>query len=156
MPIRPFLIGVSGGPCSGKSTVCQKIVTDLQTTVGVDQSNRVAVIPMENFYKPKTSEQRDMALKGEYNLDHPDAFDEILLEKTLKELLEGNTVRIARYDPRRYEHIEGCFDTIEPLPVIIVEGILVFYFPSIRVKFFVFFSFRTKKNIEFFLRIFFK
>ena len=134
MPLRPFLIGVSGGPCSGKSTVCQKIVTDLQTTVEADQANRVAVIPMENFYKPKTSEQRDMALRGEYNLDHPDAFDEILLEKTLKDLLEGNTVRVARYDPKRYEHVDGAFDTIEPLPVIIVEGILVFYFPAVRVR----------------------
>jgi hypothetical protein len=30
-------------------------------------------------------------------------------------------------------------DTIEPVPVIIIEGILIFYFPEIRVK----------KNIEF-------
>jgi len=132
MSVVPFLIGVAGGPCSGKSTVCQKIVEDLQSTGGADQANRVSVIPMENFYKPKTAEQRDMALRGNYNLDHPDAFDEKLLFKTLKDLLNGQTVKIARYDQGRYEHVEGVIDTIEPVPVIIIEGILIFYFPEIR------------------------
>ena len=97
MPIVPCLIGVSGGPCSGKSTVCLKIVEDLQSTAGVDQANRVAVIPMDNFYKPKTSEQREMALRGAYNLDHPDAFDENLLLKTLKDLLSGRTVKVETH-----------------------------------------------------------
>jgi uridine kinase len=94
MSIVPFLIGVAGGPCSGKSTVCQKIVEDLQSTAGVDQASRVTVIPMENFYKPKTTDQRDMALRGNYNLDHPDAFDEKLLFKTLQDLLKGQTVKV--------------------------------------------------------------
>lgn len=49
---------------------------------------------MENFYKPKTVEQRDMALRGNYNLDHPGAFDEKLLFKTLQNLLEGQTVQV--------------------------------------------------------------
>jgi uridine kinase len=95
--IIPCLIGVSGGPCSGKSTVCQKIVKDLQCTAGVESASRVAVIPMENFYKPKTTEQRDMALRGTYNLDHPDAFDEKLLLQTLKDLLSGRTVKVERH-----------------------------------------------------------
>jgi len=94
MPIVPFLIGVAGGPCSGKSTVCQKIVDDLESTAGVEQASRVSVIPMENFYKPKTAEQRDMALRGHHNLDHPDAFDEKLLFQTLQDLLNGQTVKV--------------------------------------------------------------
>ncbi|CAF1119385.1 unnamed protein product [Rotaria magnacalcarata] len=132
MSIVPFLIGVAGGPCSGKSTVCQKIVEDLQSTAGSDQASLVSVIPMENFYKPKTVEQRDMALRGNYNLDHPDAFDEKRLYQTLIDLLAGKTVKIAHYDTGKYEHVEGVINTIEPVPVIIVEGILIFYFPEIR------------------------
>ena len=95
---KPFLIGVAGGPCSGKSTVCQKIVDDLQTTAGVEHASRVTVIPMENFYKPKTPAQRDMALRGNYNLDHPDAFDEKLLVQTLQDLLDRKTVKVGDYD----------------------------------------------------------
>ncbi len=108
--ITPFLIGVAGGPCSGKyfcnkfklninihlgkSTVCQKIVEALQPKDSVDQTNRVTVIAMENFYKPKTLSQRDMASRGNYNLDHPTAFDEKLLFKTLEDLLNGKTVKV--------------------------------------------------------------
>jgi len=129
--IRPFLIGVAGGPCSGKSTVCQKIVDDLQS-VGINPSNRVAVIAFENFYRPKSPDERIRASHGDHNLDHPSAFDEVLLYKTLQDLLNGKTVKINRYDTRTYQHIDGEFETIEPVDVIIVEGILVFYFPSIR------------------------
>jgi uridine kinase len=49
---------------------------------------------MENFYKPKTVEQRRMALKGNYNLDHPIAFDDQLLLSVLKDLLDGRTVNV--------------------------------------------------------------
>jgi uridine kinase len=49
---------------------------------------------MENFYKPKTLSQRDMASRGNYNLDHPTAFDEKLLFKTLEDLLNGKTVKV--------------------------------------------------------------
>ncbi|CAM4930317.1 unnamed protein product [Rotaria socialis] len=129
--IKPFLIGVAGGPCS----VCQKIVEALQPNDDIDHTDRVTVIAMENFYRPKTAEQRDMALRGNYNLDHPSAFNEQLLYKTLKDLLDGQTVKIARYDPGKYEHTEGAFDTIKPVPVILIEGILVFYFPEIRALF---------------------
>ena len=109
MPTVPFLIGVAGGPCSGKSTVCQKIVEDLQSTAGVEQASRVSVIPMENFYKPKTAEQRDMAIRGNYNLDHPDAFDEKLLFKTLEDLLNGQTVKVIN-NKIRIIHTEFILD----------------------------------------------
>lgn len=96
--MKPCLIGVSGGPCSGKSTVCQKIVDGLQTKENPKASNRVAVIAMENFYKPKTVEQREKALRGNYNLDHPSAFDDKLLLKTLQDLLAGQTVKVKKKD----------------------------------------------------------
>ena len=102
--MAPFLIGVSGGPCSGKSTVCQKIVEDLSSTAGADQASRVTVVSMDSFYKPKSSEQRDMALRGNYNLDHPEAFDDELLFRTLRDLLDGKTVKVNRHVRRRLPH----------------------------------------------------
>ena len=54
---------------------------------------------MENFYKPKTAEQRLLALHGNYNLDHPAAFDDQLLLGTLKELLMGLTVQVSLLFP---------------------------------------------------------
>jgi uridine kinase len=66
----------------------------LQPKDGINQTNRVTVIAMENFYRPKTAEQRRMALCGNYNLDHPSAFDEKLLFNTLNELVNGRTVKV--------------------------------------------------------------
>ncbi|CAF0929167.1 unnamed protein product [Didymodactylos carnosus] len=130
-PVKPFLIGVAGGPCSGKSTVCEKIVKDLECLTD-NQANRVAVIALEHFYRPKSAEQRVLATRGDWNLDHPVAFDDELLFTTLQDLLNGKTVRINRYDVRTFSHIDGEYENIEPVDVIIMEGILVFYFPQIR------------------------
>ena len=78
----------------GKFTVCQKIVEGLQAQNDDEQKDRVTVIAMDNFYKPTTTEQREQALRGNYNLDHPRAFDENLLLSTLKDLLNGETVKV--------------------------------------------------------------
>ena len=79
---------------SGKSTVCQKIVDALQPIDDTSGVQRVTVIAMENFYRPKTVEQRGLALRGNYNLDHPAAFDEVALFNVLNDLLNGKTVKV--------------------------------------------------------------
>ena len=83
----------------GKSMVCQRIVDALQPSKmdSRAQIKRVTVIAMENFYKPKTVEQRSLASRGNYNLDHPSAFDEQLLLNTLEELLNNRTVKVSEF-----------------------------------------------------------
>lgn len=46
----PLLIGVAGGTASGKTTVCHKIAESLA-------DDRVAIISMDNFYRPLTAEE---------------------------------------------------------------------------------------------------
>ena len=119
VPVTPLLIGVSGGPCSGKShylfscishdrhvgksTVCQRIVDALQSNDNANRTTGVTVIAMENFYKPKTAEQRDMAHRGNYNLDHPDAFDDQLLFNNLSNILNGQTVQVRRPSTNQHD-----------------------------------------------------
>ena len=45
--------------------------------------------------KVLTDEQHDLANENNYNFDHPDAFDEKLLYNTLKDLLNGQTVKVS-------------------------------------------------------------
>jgi flagellar biosynthesis GTPase FlhF len=47
----PLLIGVAGGTASGKTTVCRKIAE-------VMADDRVAIISMDNFYRPLTAEEK--------------------------------------------------------------------------------------------------
>lgn len=68
---EPFLIGVSGGTASGKSSVCAKIVQLLgQNEVDYHQK-QVVILSQDSFYRVLTSEQKAKALKGQFNFDHP-------------------------------------------------------------------------------------
>merc|ERR550539_479470 len=82
--LKPFIIAVAGGTASGKTTVCRKILEELQC-------KRVDIISMDSFYKPLTPDQR--ANVANYNFDHPDAFDWTLLLQTLKAISQGFVVR---------------------------------------------------------------
>lgn len=59
-----FVIGLSGGSASGKTTVARKVIESL----GVPW---VTLLSMDSFYKVLTEEQHELAAKNEYNFDHP-------------------------------------------------------------------------------------
>ncbi|XP_073985185.1 uridine-cytidine kinase isoform X2 [Rhodnius prolixus] len=127
----PFLIGVSGGTASGKSTVCARIMEKLGQ-VDVDHAERkVVTLSQDCFYRELTPAEKLKALKGQYNFDHPDAFNEELIYQTLKDILGGKKVTIPSYDYRTNSKSE-ILQTIYPADVVLFEGILVFYFPEIR------------------------
>ncbi|CAO2597969.1 Uridine-cytidine kinase 1 [Lemmus lemmus] len=95
---RPFLIGVSGGTASGKSTVCEKIMELLGQNEVDRRQRKLVILSQDCFYKVLTAEQKAKALKGQYNFDHPDAFDNDLMHRTLKNIVEGKTVEVPTYD----------------------------------------------------------
>ncbi|KAM4021288.1 uridine-cytidine kinase 1 isoform 2-T2 [Anomaloglossus baeobatrachus] len=128
---RPFLIGVSGGTASGKSTVCEKI-TELLGQNEVDQKQRkVVILSQDRFYKVLTAEQKARALKGQYNFDHPDAFDNDLMYRTLTTILEGQSVDVPMYDFVTHSRLQET-TTVYPADVLLFEGILAFYNQEIR------------------------
>lgn len=88
----PFLIGVAGGTASGKSTVCRKIMDKL------GQDSRIVCISQDSFYRELQEHEREDALKGCYNFDHPDALDNVLIERVLTDILNGKEVEIPIYD----------------------------------------------------------
>lgn len=115
----PFLIGAAGGTASGKTTVCEMIVKELQ-------NKRVATLSLDSFYKPPTPEQ--LANIQNFNFDHPDAFDWELLAEQLDLLSKAKTATIPVYDFKTHSRtsevtqIHGAISD-----VIIIEGILLFH-----------------------------
>ncbi|XP_022193145.1 uridine-cytidine kinase isoform X2 [Nilaparvata lugens] len=127
----PFLIGVAGGTASGKSTVCKRIMEKLGQ-VDVDHTERqVVCISQDSFYRELTPENKLKAAKGQYNFDHPDAFNEDLILQTLQDILAGKKCQIPVYDYRTNSRTDQ-YITIYPADVVLFEGILVFYFPEVR------------------------
>ncbi|VDO37484.1 unnamed protein product [Haemonchus placei] len=128
----PCIIGVAGGPASGKSLVTEKIMERLGT-LNQGRNKQVITIPMESFYKELDEEERLKAALGEYDFDHPSAFDFDKLTETISQLEQGKAVTIPKYDFLTSTR-KGTL-RIEPADVIIVEGILIFYDARLRNKF---------------------
>ncbi|XP_028317909.1 uridine-cytidine kinase 1 [Gouania willdenowi] len=128
---RPFLIGVSGGTASGKSTVCAKIMELLGQNKVDHRQRKVVIVSQDSFYKVLTAEQKNKALKGQYNFDHPEAFDTDLMYKTLKDIVEGSVVEVPTYDFVTHSRLDDRF-TVYPADVVLFEGILVFYPQNVR------------------------
>lgn len=119
---RPLVIGVAGGTGAGKTTVARAIAE----AVG---SDRIATLPEDAYYR----EYRDQseAERAAINWDHPDAIEVPLLLEHLRELLAGRTIQRPVYDFAAYARSERTV-AVEPRPVLMVEGILIFVDAQLR------------------------
>lgn len=114
--MKPITIGVAGGTGSGKTTVALKILE----RVGFD---RVAYLPHDAYYRDAS--HLPPAERARLNFDHPDSLDNDLLISHLKALQAGNTVEIPMYDFKTHSRLSETRH-VDPQPVIMVEGILIF------------------------------
>ncbi|XP_048776368.1 uridine-cytidine kinase 2-like isoform X2 [Ostrea edulis] len=128
---KPFVIGVAGGTASGKSSVCAKIMQQLGQDDVDHRQRQVVIINQDTFYRELTDQENAKALKGEFNFDHPDAFDFDFMLNTLKELVAGKSVKLPQYNYVKNARDEQ-WHTVYPADVVLFEGILVFYFKELR------------------------
>lgn len=124
MPNRttPLLLGIAGGSGSGKSTVARGLLQRVGT-------ERIAFLPHDAYYKDLS--QLPAAQRAQINFDHPDSLETDLLIEHVRALKAGRAIDLPVYDfttdRRTSQRIR-----IEPQPVIIVEGILIFAEPALR------------------------
>lgn len=65
----------------------------------MDHAERqVVTISQDAFYRELTPLEKEKAAKGLFNFDHPDAFDDALILKTMKDILAGKKCEIPVYD----------------------------------------------------------
>jgi uridine kinase len=122
---KPFLLGVAGGSGSGKTHFARTLRAELG-------DRHCEIVYQDNFYIDQS--RRFDFDGGSVNFDHPDAIDFALLAERLEALKEGEPVEIPIYDfvthSRRPETL-----TIEPRPVVLVDGILIFHAEPVRALF---------------------
>jgi len=128
----PFMIGVAGGTASGKSSVCEKLMEKLGQNEIHNQEKQVVHLSQDSFYRELNPQEITKANKGMFNFDHPDAFDNKLMESCLKNIKSGKPTQIPVYDFKTNARVPDQFTTIYPSDVVLVEGILVFYYPNMR------------------------
>jgi len=111
----PVVIGIAGGSGSGKTTVQRKIIE----AFGRDQ---IALLDHDSYYVDLShlpAEER-----ARFNFDHPDALETELMVEHLDRLLAGEPIEKPTYDFTTHSR-RAETETVHPLPVVIVEGILV-------------------------------
>lgn len=119
--MNTILIGIAGGTGSGKTTLADKLIENF----GRDE---VSILRHDNYYKrhdEMTYEERALL-----NFDHPDAFDTELLYEHIKMLKAGKTIEMPVYDYTVHNRSEEVV-VVNPAPVIVLEGILIFAEPSL-------------------------
>src|SRR6202044_2151606 len=65
------------------------------------------------------------------NFDHPDSLESELFIEHIRELGEGRAIQRPVYDFSRHTRVAGKFETVEPAPFLIVEGILALHYDDL-------------------------
>lgn len=112
--MESIIIGIAGGSGSGKSTFTNRV----KKYFGDD----VTVIYHDNYYRRQDGIPFEKRVTVNY--DHPDSLETDLLVEHLKQLKAGKTVECPVYDYNQHNRSDEII-TIEPKPVILVEGILL-------------------------------
>ena len=117
-----MIIGICGGTGSGKTTIARKNVQDVGLT-------DVVLVEQDSYYRNLA----DMPLdeRHQANFDHPDSIDSEMLMNHLKRLKNGQSIEMPIYDFKSHTRSVET-EHIDPKPIVIVEGILIFSESRVR------------------------
>ena len=116
-----MIIGICGGTGSGKTTIARALVD----AVGKE---KVVLVEQDSYYRNLA----DMPLdeRHQANFDHPDSLDSDMLVNHILRLKQGLSVEMPLYDFKTHTRSDQIV-VIDPKPVVIVEGILIFAEPRV-------------------------
>lgn len=116
------IIGICGGTGSGKTTVIEKIIENLD-------SCKYTIIKHDDYYKENDS--LTMEEREKINYDHPFSLDNDLLKENIQDLLKGCSIIKPLYDFTVHNRKKETEEVI-PTDIIIIDGILIFEDSELR------------------------
>jgi uridine kinase len=116
-----MIIGISGGTGSGKTTVANKILENVE-------ASEVVFIQQDSYYR--NLQDLPLDYRQVANFDHPDALDNDLLVNHVRKLRAGEAIELPIYNFKTHSRLHET-RRVEPKPIVIVEGILIFADPRL-------------------------
>jgi len=118
---KPFIVGITGGSASGKTTFLSRLLASYAP-------EDICLVSQDNYYLDRDQQLQDA--NGYYNFDLPGSIDSAAYAHDILRLSQGETVHRKEYTfnnpnvvPRQLE--------FKPSPIVVVEGIFVFYFEEV-------------------------
>lgn len=118
----PFIVGVTGGSGSGKTSFIREMRKRFDT-------EDLCIISQDDYYLPRDQQLTDH--QGYKNFDLPTSIDSKAFSEDIARLKTGKTISRREYTYNN-EKAQARLLTFKPAPVIIVEGLFIFYFEEIR------------------------
>ncbi|MGH9942156.1 MAG: uridine kinase [Pyrinomonadaceae bacterium] len=116
-----MIIGICGGTGSGKTTVANRILEAVS-------EGEVAFLQQDSYYRDL--DQMPLDYRQKVNFDHPDALDNDLMVEHLRALKACRAVNLPLYDFKHHVRLKET-RRMEPKPITIIEGILIFGEPRL-------------------------
>ena len=118
---KTMVIGIAGGTGSGKTTLMKNLISQF--------GGNVTVLSHDNYYR--RHDELTYEERCRINYDEPAALETELMAVHLDKLRHGEAIDCPVYDFTQHNRSNETV-RIEPRPVIIVEGILIFADESLR------------------------
>jgi uridine kinase len=122
---KPYLVGISGGSASGKTSFLKALRDQFS-------EHELCMISQDNYYKLAYEHQKDE--NGHTNFDLPDCVDLDAFAADIERLSNGETIQRHEY-LFQHENQQGDLLTFKPAPIIICEGLFIFYHERIFSQF---------------------
>jgi uridine kinase len=122
---KPYLVGITGGSAMGKT----HFLNSLKKLFSTDE---LCVISQDNYYKLAYEHQLDS--EGKINFDLPKCIDLAAFATDLEKLHNNETIYRNEY-LFQHENQVGPLLTFKPAPIIVCEGLFIFYSEAIRKQF---------------------
>lgn len=117
-----MIVGIAGGSGCGKTTFVHALMEALH-------GQPVSLLSQDAYYRDLS--HMDPAALRDHNFDHPDALDFDLLVSHVAALRAGQAVEEPVYDYQTCTRQQET-QTIQPFPVLLVEGILILTHAGLR------------------------
>lgn len=118
---KPYIVGITGGSASGKTLFLKKLMNSFS-------ANEVCLVSQDHYYKER--EHQPVDDQGVKNFDTPMSINADHFAADISRLLKGESVEKLEYTFNNPNVVPGKV-VFNPAPVIIVEGIFVFYYPEV-------------------------
>ena len=118
MTTKPFIIGITGGSASGKTSFLKGVLSAFS-------EDQICLISQDNYYLSRDAIPVDD--QGIHNFDLPETIDHHLYAQHISQLRNNQIVTQKEYTFNNPTIIPRML-TFYPAPIIVVEGIFVFHF----------------------------